>query len=663
MYREIDNTLTITVNDWCNAGLSYAQFNHDSKNGFLSIYRRGYNGDTLIDVRSIKRPERLNVLERTFGKIESEKTRTSNFTVEIDHKARTFFLGQTKPDGTPIEPNRIEEYVNRASIFNALKKGLETQIAQRAKSGNRLKMGEFWNDAKDWYLEQVEKYPCTAIGNARSLERAFKSYLKGGYNELMHKNIGNDAARVVSVSAEKLILALWRTNDKPFVKRVHDLYLEFLSGRKELFDKSTGEIFRPQDFMHKGRSMEVSQATIWNYLKDVVNNTATYADRNGNFAFADKVMAKKHRKPGRFSLSKISMDDVAMSRKSNRGWIYKYIAVDVVSGYYFRPTYIVGKPNAGTVIETFRNMFCELDMMGLPMPGELEVEWHLMKEMRSWLEEMFPFVRFCETATEKRVEHTNKQFKYGISKKEGHTRGRWFSPHEAYRSVRNRVSGDMIEPVYQPQTIVHDDLSDIEKYNNELHPLQKTYPGMTRKQVLLSQVNPVLQPIEHWHLYKFIGNETKTSIYHNDYCPVSNCEFELKDFKNLKRLKSNDRSVTAYWLPDMEGTINEVYLWQGDTFIGQAENRAQYAYNECAIERTEVDEANMLHQNKRVAHQYKFIKDEKAEIPKVGNFTTTPAAVYEKVEIMENVQPKGYDIDEEDEESVVDWGKFAKNSL
>ena len=305
MYNLIDDTLTISVNDWKSAGLTQNQFEHDSKSGYLSIYRRGLNGNTLIDVRSIKRPERLNVLERVYGKIVDVKKTNSIFNVEIDHKARTFFISYRKPDGTPIEPNRIEEYVNRASIFNALETGLKQQMAARAKSGSRLKMGEFWTDAVDWFLEQTEKYQCTPIGNARSLERAFKEYLNGGYEVLIHKNVGNDAARKVSVSAEKLFLALWRTNDKPFVLRVHELYLEFVSGSKELFDKSTGEIFRPQDFMHKGRAMEVSVATIWSYLKDVVNNTAVYSDRNGNFDYMDKVRPKKHRTPGRFSLSKI----------------------------------------------------------------------------------------------------------------------------------------------------------------------------------------------------------------------------------------------------------------------------------------------------------------------------------------------------------------------
>ena len=36
MYKDIDGTLVISVNDWINAGLTYNQFNHDSKR--LSLY-------------------------------------------------------------------------------------------------------------------------------------------------------------------------------------------------------------------------------------------------------------------------------------------------------------------------------------------------------------------------------------------------------------------------------------------------------------------------------------------------------------------------------------------------------------------------------------------------------------------------------------------------
>lgn len=662
MYKQLDeDTITITRKDWENAGLTYDMLKNDSKRGFLKIVRRGINGNTLIDVKSIQRPERLEAIERALGKLEEPKA-SSIYKVEIDAEARSFYLKFRTIDDYPLTPERIEEYVNKASILNGLRVGLEKQRMALAKAGTRLKMGEFWTEAADWYLEQIETYPCSPIGNPRSLERAFKKYCNDGYISLIHGNKGNDAARKVSVSIERLFIALWRTHDKPFVNVVHDRYLEFVSGSKILHDKSTGEEFNPENFRHKGRAMEVSVATVWNYLKDVVNETAVYADRNGNFDYVNTRRPKQHRKRGRYSLSKISMDDVALSRKSIRGWVFKYIAVDVVSGYYFRPPYVVGKPTIDTIIESFRFMFCELEERGMPMPGELEVEHALMQHI-DWLNELFPFVRFCNSPTEKRAEHNIKSLKYGSAKRGGHTRGRWYAKHEAYRCVRNKVKGDFVEPEFQPQTIVADDLADIETRNNELHPLQKTYPRMTRRDVFEKHVNPTLKPIEKYYLYRYIGNETKTSIYNNDYCPVQQMDFEISDFNCLKRLKPNCLEVTAYWMPEADGSIAKVYLYQDDNYIGEAVNRTQFDYNECAIERTEEDEANMLHQNKRNAQFDKFVKDQRTDIPKIGSMDAAEAdALFkQEPEIIETTQPANYDND--DSIDVVDVNNWAAKAV
>lgn len=663
MYELIDGTLTISVNDWEDAGLTYNQFRMDSQRGYLSIFRRGINGDTRIDVRSIRRPERLRKLEAAYGKVPEKSAAKPVFTVELDTAARDFYIGYRKEDDTPLDSEQITKYTNRASILAGIKRGLERQRSARAKAGDRMNMGKFWQLATDWYLEQLTDFPCDPIGNARSLERVFKQYLSDGYMSVMHKNTGNDSARVVSARAAKLMRSIYRMNGKPFVNEVHRLYHEFIAGDKELYDSLSGEVFLPKDFRHKGRPMEVSEATVWNYLKDVVNNTADYADRNGNFDYMNKLRPKHKRKLGQFSLSKISMDDAVLSRKSVRGWVTKYLAVDVVSGYWFRPAYVVGKPSIGTVVESFRNMFCELSGLGLPMPGELEVENHLMKDI-PWLNDLFPFVRFCSSPTEKRAEHKIKEFKYGASKRAGHTRGRWYAKHEAYRSVRNKVSGDFVEPEYQPQAIIMDDLRDIERHNNELHPLQKTYPGMTRREVFLANINPDLKPIEHWHLYRFIGNETSTSIRNNDYCPVQEERFEIADFGSLKRLKPNSYEVTAYWLPETDGSINKVYLYQDDTYVGEALNGRMFEYNENKIEQTDDDHAKMLHQAKRIAKFDKFIKDNRLDVPKLGiqdaEEMTEIRAV--DVDIVETVQPLGYEDDYADLENM-DWAARALATL
>ncbi len=664
MYQYIDGACALSVNDWMAAGLTYSQFKNDSHRGYLKVMQRGIHGETLILVDSIRRADRLRLIELAYGK--AKDTNTDIYAVVMDVAARQFYTTYQHADGTPLDAAHVNEYVAKASLFTVMAKGLQTQRMARAKSGSRLIMKEWYQSMLVWYTQQCLDQHSIAYGlnpytNVRSFERAFQSYCNGGYSSLIHSGIGNDNARKVCKKLENLLLALYRTEDHPFVSRVLELYTEFISGKKELYDQSTGEVFRPRDFIKPG-SETLSESTVWNYLKDVYGNTAIYADRNGNFEYNNSLRPKNHRHHGTYSLSKISMDDVALSRKAvGNKWVYKYMATDVVSQYIFRPAYILGKPTEQTVYESFRNMFCELSLMGLPMPGELEVEHHIMSNFQ-WLPQVFQFVRFCQSPTEKRAEHAIRRLKYGAAKDLGQTRGRWYAKHEAYKSVRFKINGDYPEQEFDPHQLIADDMAAIEAHNNELHPDQKRFPGKTRKQVLMENFNPNLQAIDKSYLYRFIGNKTDTSIRNNDYCQVACQRFELKDFACLQRLKPNNRTVTAYWLPDEEGNVNTVYLYQGETYIGEAENLENFTYNECAAERTAEDEAKMLHQAKRAAKFDRLIKERRQEIPRIGKINSDTARYIETVPvdivIEENEQPVNYDGDE-----FADYATQAINSL
>ena len=664
MYQYIDGNCALSVNDWMAAGLTYSQFKHDSERGFLQIARRGINGETLIWVDSIRRADRLRVIELAYGK--AKTTNTDIYAVVMDVAARQFYTGYHQPDGMPLDATHVNEYVAKASLFTVMANGLQTQRMARAKSGKRLVMKDWYQAMLVWYTQQCTDQSSIAFGlnpytNVRSFERAFNDYLSNGYAALIHCGIGNNNARKVCKKLENLLLALYRTEDHPFVTRVLELYNEFISGKKELYDQNTGEVFRPRDFIKPGCET-LSESTVWNYLKDVYGNTAIFMDRNGNFEYNNSLRPKNHRHHGAYSLSKISMDDVALSRHAlGNKWVYKYMATDVVSQYIFRPAYVLGKPSEDTVYQSFRNMFCELSQMGLPMPGELEVEHHIMSNFK-WLPEMFQFVRFCQSPTEKRAEHAIRRLKYGAAKDLGQTRGRWYAKHEAYRSIRFKINGDYPEPEFDPRRLIADDIAAIDAHNNELHPDQKRFPGKTRKQVLMENYNPNLQAIDESYLYKFIGNKTETSIRNNDYCQVDGQRFELKDYSSLQRLKPNNRTVTAYWLPDEEGKTQTVYLYQGDTYIGEAQNMEQFTYNECAFERTAEDEAKMLHQAKRAAHFDRLIKERRQDIPKIGKMDRDTVRFIEQtpldIVIEEHEQPVNYDGDE-----FADFTSQAINSL
>ena len=685
MYARYEGHPVITKAEWLAAGLSARQYKYDAQQGLLAICGIGYNNAPLIDLTSIRRPERRAMIEAKYGPIE-EAEPEAQMKAEVDTEARAYYTSYRKGDGSPLEPKLVEQYTNRASLLETLRKRLESQQAERAKLGRKVKMCEWYQEAMKWYNEEIGKMgglqPKSATArkeqfqNARSFERVFKAYCNEGYASVVSGRLGNDSARKVSVKAENLIVALWRTNGKPFKERVWELYMEFVTGDRELYDKETGEVFRPDDFRHKGRTLELSQATVWAYVSQAMNTTAVYADRNGNFAYQNTLRPKHVRKVGNWSLSKISMDDVALSRQTWDGkWVYKYIAVDVLSGYYFRPSYVVGKPGRKEVVECFRNMFRELTERGLPMPGELEVEHHLMEDIE-WLNEVFPFVRFCASATEKRAEHNIRALKYGAAKDAGHTNGRWYARSEAYSSTRKKVDGDyeLGGVRLTAEQIIADDLADIERHNTELHKRQKTFPGMTRRDVLVQRVNPELKPVEERYLLHYIGERTDTSIVNNNRLQVKGEQFELTDYACIGRLKPNSKRVEAYYMPRVpaegnkaDAVIERVYLWQGETYIGEAENMEKWRYNEFAAERTDADREAMLHQQKRVAKFDKMVRERRAELPKVGMATVDAEVLEAPVEIVETEQPKNYMGDEwepaTEHGGAVDYARLAMESL
>lgn len=140
---------------------------------------------------------------------------------------------------------------------------------------------------------------------------------------------------------------------------------------------------------------------------------------------------------------------------------------------------------------------------------------------------------------------------------------------------------------------------------------------MTRREVMMFCVNPNLPKFDRSIIWKHIGNADDCTIYNSDYVMAANTKFNLSNYEDLKKLKPNNCKVTAYWLPADDGSVKEVIIYQGDTYIGRATNRMDVSYNECHVEMTERDYENKLQQDKRCSKFDKLIKDHKSDIPKI----------------------------------------------
>jgi hypothetical protein len=162
--------------------------------------------------------------------------------------------------------------------------------------------------------------------------------------------------------------------------------------------------------------------------------------------------------------------------------------------------------------------------------------------------------------------------------------------------------------------LIVDDIQDTLEYNNQQHPNQKRFPGMTRLDVLKKHLNPNLPHLNKSLIYKYIGYETKrTSINDNQWFWCQDEMYMLPSPRILELLEPNNRTITAYWMPDANGEIKEAYVYQNGEYICTAEKMVKY--NEAKAERTQEDWDAKLVQDKYVSRYDKYVKDGVSEYP------------------------------------------------
>ena len=130
---------------------------------------------------------------------------------------------------------------------------------------------------------------------------------------------------------------------------------------------------------------------------------------------------------------------------------------------------------------------------------------------------------------------------------------------------------------------------------------------MTRWDVLVANINPTLEPLEKSVLARYIGEHVETTIRRNSYCRVQYKDWWLSDVKVIEQLEPNNWKVDAYYLPHEDGTISDVYIWQGGRYIDKLQDVGTFNTADC--EQTEADEAVKLAQQKKIAKFNKWVKD------------------------------------------------------
>lgn len=532
----------------------------------------------------------------------------------IDEAATKYFFSKAKC-GVALPPEKAREYVTNASVLNTCIK-----LYDDPKSYNRL-MGEKY----DWEMMRTaidilrQEFGHTLPTSILRFRKKVNDYKANSYACLISGKFGNQSARKVDYKTERLILSIAIQPNKPWNTNVLELYNAFVTGEYVVYDYDSGEAYNPEDFIdRKGEPLVLSEATICNYLNKPKNKLLIDHATMSYTAFMHESMPHMHRHRPEFSLSKVSFDDRDLPRKlkDTRQRPKAYYAYDVASDCCIGYAYNRAK-NVDLVVDMFRNMFRLLDRNGWGSPAEVEVENHLMSQWKdSFLRAgvMFPFVRFCApmNSQEKHAEHRNRSKKVSIEHKNHVGIGRFFAKPRQYRTesvkVFDELNNTYVDKTYYTwEELIADDMRDIYEYNHSLHPNQKKYKGMTRWDVLVSNINPMLQPLDKATIARYVGDKVSTTIRRNSYCRVCGEDWWLSKTEVIELLSPNDYKVDAYYLTDDNGKITDMFIYQGDMYIDRLDNHG--TYNTARAEQTKEDERIFLEQTKKISHFKKYVED------------------------------------------------------
>ena len=582
----------------------------------------------------------------------------------IDAKAREFYTRFRFDNGDTLPPEHIQEYTVNASVIEAVMRAMEdATFMRKAMKAGPVNWGELAGAISYYQAEFGHTLPVSS----NRFKKRVNDFKANGYESLISRKFMNQNRRKVTYDIERLLLSIDAQPEQPFNTTVWEQYNLFVQGELELYDPETGEVLNPADFTDKdGNPLVLSPATVANYLNNPKNKALRGKLHMSQWDFNNAYRPYHLRSIGEYSLSKVSLDDRDLPRPMKDGNRVKaYYAYDVVSGAVVGYAYNRYKTTE-LFLDCMRNMFQTLDRNGMYIPAELEVEHHLVSDFADGLMQagtVFPLIRWCNpgNSREKRAEHKNREKKYGVEKRTQVGIGRWWAKLEANRPKEEKVYDEKNNTykvkTYSYEELVADDIRAIETFNAQPHPNQKRYPGMSRWDVLCAHQNPNLAPWDKAVLYRFIGQHTETTIRQNTYCTVMYNQYGLPSPEIIEKLEPRNYKVDAYYLPDADGTINEVYIYQNGRYIATCKPVARY--NENTAEQTEYDKAAYTEQSKYVAQFDKMMKDGK--IKRVGILAKEEAKLI--TEVQAEAVPLPAQAEEEDYSAYMDISAFEHDAV
>lgn len=529
------------------------------------------------------------------GKPAEQFTASKNFIENLipSEKDRKTLNDYHYTDGTPIVPAKLPDLYKKCAILNLVNIA-NPKIAAQYGCKN---MPDFWK----FLLEQIRNTGIQMPNKSYySLKKKALEYRKDGAEVVIDGRTGNNNAQMVTPLVERLLLNLFAKDNKPYYIKVHQQYINIITGKATLTDMQTGEIFNPADFVDsKGRKLMISRSTVYNWIMKPYNRRAVDKVRLSGLDNSAKHRPHVRRHAPEFALSKITMDDIDVPFKMPDGSRVKaYQIFDCASGAVIGAAFSKDK-NRDLFVDALRNMFTNIIVNGWKMPGEIEVEQHISNTFKDDLlkaKELFPFVTWCRGGNpqEKRAEGFIRRKKYSVQNDRLGFQRRPFGINES-----NRLNEDKNKTRYSYQEIIDNEWKDIATYNNQLPTdkfISKKYPGLTRDQILRNHQNPVLNNPDHHIVAWYVGHKSEAMIQRGSYVMYKDEKYLLPNPYVLKSLNNNP-IIKSYI--DTGDTIDKLYLYQDGKFI--CECSLDITFNESKVERTQEDIDIMRKQQQDIA--------------------------------------------------------------
>ncbi len=598
--------------------MSVSNYKKQKRNNKINVINagKGLGNQALVEIATM--PQRFqDRIKEKYGDMKDDILKnwfSSHFSV--NPKARTYYTQYRFDNGDALPPEHINEYTINASVIEAVIAVMnDTVLKRKAMKGKAVN----WSEMAGAISYYQEEFGHTLPLSPNRFKKRVNEFLASGYESLISRKFRNQNRRKVTIGIESLICGLGAMAEHPYDTVVAEMYNQFVTGEIEVYDPETGELFNPEDFTDKdGNPMVLSKGTIANYLKQPKTKALLAKVHQTQWDFNNSQRPYHLRHSPNYALSKISLDDRDLPRPMpDNNKVKAYYAYDVVSGAVIG--YAHNRKKTGELfLDCMRNMFQTLDRNGFYVPAELEVEHHLVRDFADGLMQakvVFPLIQWCNpgNSRQKRAEHFNRFKKYGVEKRHQLNVGRWWAKLEANRPKVEKVydedNNTYKVPTYSYEQLVADDIAMINEYNSQQHPNQKKYPGMTRWDVFCKCQNPNLTPWDKAVLYRFIGEHTETTIRQNSYMTVRYNQYRLSSPEVIEKLAPRDYKVDAYYMPDTDGNIDEIYIYQNGRLIDTCEKVVRY--NEATAEQTEEDRKAYAEQARYVARFDSMIRNGK----------------------------------------------------